>query len=206
MNVYRLLGQDIPRELYEPIKKKIVAGFVREPTAYISPHIDGLVTDYFEWLAAGLFDLSRQSSAMHVSESSLQSFFYGYDTNLLYFRIDGVKPLDQLLQPEDILNLHLVAHDKEFRLPMGLHTTKGALQSSGKAGAFKSTRHSCSWGIKRVCEAAIPLSALNLLAKEPLKAYLTLVRGHEELGRWPVDAPMELKYFGVELELTNWLI
>ena len=75
--------------LFEPIKKESPAGFVREPADLISPEINGLVTDYFEWLAAGLYDLTRQSSAMHAAESLLQSFFYGFDRKSLFFRIDG---------------------------------------------------------------------------------------------------------------------
>lgn len=204
MNVYRLLGLEIPRELYEPIKKKGVAGFVREPSSFITPQLDGLVSDYFEWLAAGLFDLSRQSSAMHVSESILQSFFYGYDREALYFRIDGAKDLDRILRADEVLNLHLIA-GKEYRLAMDVGATSGLLQVRGKSG-FRATRQGFSWKITRICEVRVPLSAVKLVAKDPLCAYLTLVRGREEVGRWPVDAPMELMYQGEELELDNWLI
>ena len=79
MNVYRLLGLDVPRELLEPIKKKSPAGLIREPAAFIEPEINGRISDYFEWLAAGLYDLTRQGSAMHSSDRMLQSFYYGYN-------------------------------------------------------------------------------------------------------------------------------
>ena len=204
MNVYRLLGLDIPRELYEPIKKKSPAGFVREPASFISPYIDGLVTDYFEWLAAGLFDLSRQSSAMHASESALQSFFYGYDRDALYFRIDGTKDLNQILREDEVLNLHLIARN-EYLLPMVQNETEGLLQVKVSSG-FRSTGWKCSWKITRICEVCVPIAAVGSQPKEPLSAYLTLVRNGEEVGRWPVDAPMALTYLGEELELDNWLI
>jgi hypothetical protein len=32
------------------------------------------------------------------------------------------------------------------------------------------------------------------------------VRDNDEIGRWPTDAPMLMKYLGAELELENWLI
>jgi hypothetical protein len=35
---------------------------------------------------------------------------------------------------------------------------------------------------------------------------LNALRGEEEIGRWPVDAPMLLKYAGPDIELENWLI
>ena len=40
MNVYRLLGQDPPRRLLEPIKKKNPVGLIREPAAFIDPEIN----------------------------------------------------------------------------------------------------------------------------------------------------------------------
>jgi hypothetical protein len=35
---------------------------------------------------------------------------------------------------------------------------------------------------------------------------MTLVRDNEEIGRWPNDAPLMLKYAGADIELDNWLI
>ncbi len=98
LNIYRLLGQDPPRELLEPIKKKSPAGLIREPAAFIDPEINGRTSGYFEWLAAGLYDLTRQGSAMHSSDRMLQSFYYGYNKTSLFFRIDGVQELSRLLK------------------------------------------------------------------------------------------------------------
>ena len=47
MNVYRSLGLEIPAELYEPIKKKSPAGFIRPPAGFISPEITGHVGGLF---------------------------------------------------------------------------------------------------------------------------------------------------------------
>ncbi|HEY6872866.1 MAG TPA: glycoside hydrolase family 57 protein [Geobacteraceae bacterium] len=204
MNVYRLLGLDVPRELFEPIKKKSVAGLVREPAAFISPIINGLVTDYFEWLAAGLYDLTKQASAMHAAESLLQSFFYGFDRKTLYFRIDGVKSLDKSLSADDRLALHLIL-DREYRLIVGLDAVEGPLEAKIE-GSWHTLDLSCRWKILRVCEIGIPLEAINPEPGGKILGYLTLTRAGEEVGRWPTDAPMLLKYAGPEIELENWLI
>jgi alpha-amylase/alpha-mannosidase (GH57 family) len=203
MNVYRLLGLDVPRELFEPIKKMSPTGFVREPVGLITPVVNGLVTDYFEWLAAGLYDLSRQSSAMHVSESLLRSFFYGFDRKALYFRIDGVQSLDKELLPGDLLYLHLLL-DREYRLAMSIVSDEGELQGK-EEGRWMGTGHLCRWKIARVCEAMVPLEAVHPKPGGNLFAFFTLQR-EEEIGRWPADAPMLLKYAGPDIELENWLI
>jgi len=204
MNVYRLLGLDTPPELFIPIKKKSPAGFVREPAALITPIVNGLVTDYFEWLAAGLYDLTKQSSAMHAAETLLHSFYYGFDRRALYFRIDGGVPLDKAMRQNDRLALHLIL-DREYRLAMDLHSDGGPLQVK-KDGEWRDTGAPCRWKIVRVCEAEIPIDAVSPQRGGRMFAYLTLAGDGVERGRWPSAAPMPLTYAGPELELENWLI
>ena len=204
MNVYRLLGVAVPRELYEPIKKQSPAGFVRDPAALITPVITGVVTDYFEWLAAGLYDLTKQYSAMHAGESLLQSFFYGYDRNYFYIRIDGVQSLEKLFQQGDLLSLHLI-HASEYRLDMQLGVCEGELLVKGASG-WQASGTITQYGIVRIAEARIPLATLKLSAGDKLFAYFTLTRSREELGRWPVDTPLLLNYAGPDLDLETWLI
>lgn len=203
-NLYRLLGQDTPRELLEPIKKKSPAGLIREPAAYIDPDINGRISDYFEWLAAGLYDLTRQGSAMHSSDRMLQSFFYGYNSTSLFFRVDGVQEFSRLLKEHDVLNLHLI-FDHEYRLQMQMRSDEGLLQVKENS-VWTPTRCHCTWKIARICEISIPLGAIRLVPKSKLFASITLVRDNEEIGRWPTDAPLMLYYAGPEIELDNWLI
>ena len=204
MNIYRLLGQDSPRQLLEPIKKKSPAGLIREPAAFIDPEINGRINDYFEWLAAGLYDLTRQGSAMHSSDRMLQSFFYGFNEESLFFRIDGVQEFSRLLKEDDVLTLHLI-HDREYRLPLQMKNDEGMLQIK-ENGVWTPTGGYCNWKILRTCEVCIPLRALHLIPGSKLFASVSLVRDNEEIGRWPSDAPLMLHYAGADIELDNWLI
>jgi alpha-amylase/alpha-mannosidase (GH57 family) len=204
MNVYQLLDMDVPGELYEPIKKRFPAGFVREPAALITPAITGTVTDYFEWLAAGLYDLTKQSSSMHVAESLLQSFYYGFDRDFFYFRIDGVGSLEKLMEPGDNLTLHLI-RGKEYRLTMRPGAKEAELQVKSSSG-WHSGVTACRYCIGRIAEVRIPLSLLGLDAGDKLFTYLVLARRKQELGRWPVDTPLMLNYAGPDLDSETWLI
>lgn len=204
IGVYRLLDLEVPRELFEPIKRVTPAGLVREPVTLISPQVNGVVDDYFEWLGAGLYDLSRQSSAMHSSESLLLCFFYGYDGDAFYFRVDGSSPLEKTMRKGDVLRLHLLC-EREYQLVMSTGETEREVlvkQQSAWIGAGTSFQ----WRIGPVCEARVPLSVVGPAKGRPLFAYLTLTRGGEEIGRWPTHSPMALNYRGAELELENWLV
>jgi alpha-amylase/alpha-mannosidase (GH57 family) len=204
MNVYRLLGIDTPLELLEAIKKKSPAGLIREPAGFIDPEINGKISDYFEWLAAGLYDLTRQGSAMHSSDRMLQSFYYGYNKSHLFFRIDGIQELSRMLREIDVLNLHLI-YDREYRLPLQMRNDEGLLQVR-ENNAWVPTSGHCRWKIAKTCEVSIPLEAIKPAPKSKLFASVSLVRDNEEIGRWPTDAPLMLYYAGPEIELDNWLI
>jgi alpha-amylase/alpha-mannosidase (GH57 family) len=204
MNVYRLLGQDSPRELLEPIKKKNPAGLIREPAAFIDPEINGRSGDYFEWLAAGLYDLTRQGSAMHSSDRMLQSFYYGYNKSSFFIRIDGVQELSRMLKENDVLNLHLI-YDREYRLSLQMKNDEGLLLVK-ENGAWTSTSSYCHWKIAKTCEISIPLNSIKMAVGSKLFVSVTLVRDSEEVGRWPSDAPLMLYYAGADIELDNWLI
>ena len=204
MNIYRLLGLDSPRELLEPIKKKNPAGLIREPAAFITPEISGRINDYFEWLAAGLYDLTRQGSAMHSSDRMLQSFYYGFNEKSLFLRIDGVQDLSRLLKENDLLNLHLI-NDREYRLPLQMKHEEGLLLVKDN-GIWTATGSICLWKIAKTCEISIPLESIRLKTGNKLFVSVTLVRDNEEIGRWPSDAPLMLYYAGADIELDNWLI
>ncbi|NVN98547.1 MAG: glycoside hydrolase [Geobacteraceae bacterium] len=204
MNIYRSLEMDIPAELYKPIKKKSPAGFIRTPSAFIEPEITGQAGDYFEWLAAGLYDLSRQSSAMHSAQTSLRLFYYGFDSKNLYFRIDAEGSLERFIKHDDILVLYLTL-EAEYRMVMTAETQAVPLQTRAD-GIWQDLDASCSFALKKICEIALPIKPLNLSAGDYIFVGLVHLRDSSEIGRWPADAPMKLLYAGGELELDTWLI
>jgi len=204
MSVYRSLGVDIPAELYEPIKQKSPAGFIRPPAGFISPEITGQTGDYFKWLAAGQYDLSRQASAMHSAEATLRHFYYGFDTGKLYFRVDGEQSLERIILPGDRLIFH-VSGKAEYRLQLTAAVGAATLQKKVD-GIWVETEYRCSWALRKICELELPLAPLELSPGNYIFVSLTHLRGSDDLGRWPADAPMKLIYAGGELELDTWLI
>ncbi len=199
MNVYQLLALQVPNELQQPIKKQLPPGFVRAPAAVMTPAITGAVTDFFEWLYAGLYDLTKQSSAMHAAESLLQSFFYGFDLDYFYFRIDGVQPLEKTLLEGDTLCLHLI-HGMEFRVEMVLGEGERELKVK-RDGKWHGCGSSSRYCVGRIAEARVPISALGVAAGDQVMSYLTFARGGLQLGRWPADAALVLSYAGPDLGL-----
>jgi hypothetical protein len=87
MNVYRVIGEKIPDELFAPIAKADLA-FEIQPSMFLTPTIDGVNTHFYEWKGAGVIDLSKDGGAMHKTARIVKKLFYGFDTENLYIRLD----------------------------------------------------------------------------------------------------------------------
>jgi len=87
-NVYRLLGESPPDNLAAPIKAAEVRGLNYPPTGAIEPSIDGLETNYFEWLGAGLYLPDAASGSMHGVRNCLDALYYGCGKGAFFLRLD----------------------------------------------------------------------------------------------------------------------
>lgn len=89
MNVYNLLGEPIPDELHITIKGKFVKkDLLYAPKDLISPTIDGQITNYFEWLQGGFYNVGHSGGTMHQVDSVISKFYYGFDLKNFFLRID----------------------------------------------------------------------------------------------------------------------
>src|SRR5262249_30476562 len=94
MNVYAILGEKVPDDLHLPIKKKKDRTSILEPTDFIHPVLDGRVTSYFEWQNAGRYRTEAGTTGtMQKAENLVQTIYYGFDADTLYFRIDTNRPI-----------------------------------------------------------------------------------------------------------------
>ncbi len=105
MNMYKLAGMSIPAQLYLPIKKTYKSGLLKPMSGYISPRIDGRQSGFFEWMGAAHFDLTYDMGSMHTDKRYLKNFFWGRDTEFLYFRLQG--EIAELLGSNMILRVEI---------------------------------------------------------------------------------------------------
>ncbi len=87
-NLYRMLGGSPADELAVPIKRPRVRAVTVPPSARIEPRVDGEVTNYFEWLGAGLYMPDYRSGSMHGAAQLLEALYYGFSDRALFLRLD----------------------------------------------------------------------------------------------------------------------
>ncbi|MBV8878432.1 MAG: hypothetical protein JO332_00575, partial [Planctomycetaceae bacterium] len=94
VNLYKAIGKPTPDDLLRPVKQVRREVVLREPSALLDVKMDGRVTDYFEWIAAGHYDMSREYSALAGESSFLSDVYYGFDQDQLLIRLDFRKGVD----------------------------------------------------------------------------------------------------------------
>ncbi|MFA7536112.1 MAG: glycoside hydrolase family 57 protein [Desulfuromonadales bacterium] len=196
--LYRAAGLPTPFDLHNSIKRPHRLAQVREPTALFTPRIDGRISDYFEWLAAGYVDLSP-GGAMHAAHAEFSVLLYGYDRENLYLRLDPEEDLPSLMGVEGRLEIRLAAEDDWI---VRLQPEAGGLFLSrpGKSTAAVKCTAACG----RIIEMAVPLATLGLSPGDRLRISIHLLRAAGEIARWPAEGPVDLPYRGEYLEKDDW--
>jgi alpha-amylase/alpha-mannosidase (GH57 family) len=87
-NIYRLLGGSPPDALALPIKSPELTAVSVAPTGSIHAQIDGRVTNYFEWIGAGVYVPDYRSGSMHGGSDYVDALYYGFSDAALFLRLD----------------------------------------------------------------------------------------------------------------------
>ena len=86
---YRAIGRPVPDAVREPVRRGDARPF-SGPTGKVRPTLDGRVTDFFEWQAAGRIEAVY--GAMQAAARLVRQVLFGGDGERLYLRVDPFEP------------------------------------------------------------------------------------------------------------------
>ena len=209
-NVYRALEAPIPEELFVTnISTRAMVTRIRRPTGLIQPTIDGEITSYFEWIGAGCVESAAEVGAMHqvgARADAIALVSFGFDAANLYVRVEGTRPMRDLLVGTWGLTFR-------FLKPAGIQVL---LRRDGRLADVLMVRRTPKgdWdvvtcaeltsAIGRVAEVAIPFTCLSAQAHDPLAFFVTLSEGTVEREQHPRHQPIELDVPDERFGVRNW--
>lgn len=215
-NVYRLIDQPIPDELFvSNISAGAPAPAEIAPTGLLAPTLDGEESSYFEWLGAGSLEVQHTAGAMHQTErprSLLSEIQFGFDREHLFVRLDGSRPVRELLDSGLQFSLR-------FLNPDGLRVTVGrGNRATGPLVVSLWTRAAgaTEWspgdvdGIRAaagtILELSIPLTAVGAALEGGRVAFFVAVQDAAgvEQERHPSHRPIETTTPDRRFEAINW--
>lgn len=183
--VYSYCGLQQPSYLDRPIKSKIKSQYISEPVSYITPNIDGKITNYFEWLYAGEFDIKFDVGSMSASVSIFERVLYGFDKDNIYLYIEGkFKTGDKIIM--DIIS------EREVKLIFDL---KKGLNS------IKLDEYEIKYSFEKGLEISIPISLID--GDGEIEFNLSYFSGNIVMERVPVYSNFHIAIENFEY---NWYV
>ncbi len=209
MNVYRIIGRDVPDELYIPILREDRQALPTvELTAFITPVIDGVVTNYFEWLPAGFYDVSQGGGAMHRGASIITHIYYGFDLKNMFIRLDP----SQSLKDEKVSELAFFINflspkgmDIEIRVMPQERRVSAALYQ-GENDGRKQIAVINTIAANDIIELAVPFEYLKVKPNDDVQVFVTVERNGSEVEKWPVRGFIQFKVPTEDFEAMMWQV
>jgi alpha-amylase/alpha-mannosidase (GH57 family) len=178
MWVYKKIGEEPPPELFEPIKKTAEA-LTFQALDKMTPTIDGVITNFYEWYSAGYADVKRMGGTMHRYAGLFSTIYCGFDDNNLYIRFDVENH-----------NITECEYTIKFYKPKELEIILG-----------KDDRVVCT--MNQIGEMAIPFSLIEIDSSTEVEFVISSQCKGVEIDRTP------LLRFNVDLKavkLYNWTV
>ncbi len=199
-NVYRLLGEEPPLRLDEPIKKAVVGVQYRLPAHTMTPRLDGRVTDYFEWLSAGF--AVPAGGAMHRAECWIDRVFFGFDLGHLYLRIDAASRGWAEFPRTCSLHVQFVSPE-ECRLALE-HEEDGAWRL--RTVRWPPTERPPRLAGGKILEMGIPLEALGVREPADILFFVEVLDNGKGIERFPSSGFLTVHLDPWSLDQQEWLV
>ena len=189
-NVYRALGQRPPEALAQPIARLRYRVTSIPPEAAISPQMDGAVTNYFEWMGAGLFYSSiHRAGAMHGQPVLMRDLYYGRDAENFFLRIDFHDPATmqpgrmklRVLLREAAISTVVVSFVPRSPEP-GLACE---VRLEENASGFSTPLGQAAFG--KIFEMRLPLAALGIPADKPFEFQVAVLESDFPVEGFPLE-------------------
>jgi hypothetical protein len=168
---------------------------MQEPLAVVSPTLDGLVTDYYEWLEAGIYRIDESGGTMHLGTSFLKEIRFGFDLEFIYFRFDlTLCPRDQSLSRAGI--------SLEFSEPVGVSVEIPL----GQVKEIKLGKSHLSYALGDIVEVRIPWKEMAI-ERPKLVRFITRFKKEDIVYEtWPRSGFISLRCPDEDYELRSWSV
>lgn len=175
-DVYRRIGKPQPEEVFRPIKRVKEKKLYTEPWATLQVNIDGRRSDYFEWIAAGHYEVSNELAAMHESGRTLfTDIFFGFDREYFLLRLDFKKGDDYIKKLDGInVSIHFLKPRKSVV----------DIDRLGESGG------SVDIAVGDIVEMAYPLRLLGIEGGDAVEFYVEVRENGKVPLRFPASAPI----------------
>lgn len=209
-NVWIQMGLSPPEHLNRPICLRATsreADLVRQPVRWITPAIDGLVTDFFEWYGAGTITTRPPLGAMWKADRLLTAILFGWTLDQFVMRFDpdetatkkpGLEIIVALQGPQGSFRLTFpLAFEQIGQFILSQQTASDGWQEIGRHRTISA---------RSIIELSIPWKDVQLQPDQVVRLVIIVREQGLEVGRYPSPNPAILTVPGPNFEVEQWRV
>lgn len=210
-NVWTYAGMTPPEILNQPLveaRTPQALDLVHQPLALITPTLDGLASNFFEWRGAGTINPTPPLGAMWKSEGLFAAIFFGFDREHLYIRLDP-DGASASRQEQCTADLYIGSGIQQYRLSFSL-SAAGAdtflLARADESGTYCNVGSYSTICRRNILELGVPFKDLEIEVGTELRLTLTVSEHGMEIGRYPHHGPATFSRPDDDFASTMWRV
>lgn len=204
-NAYVALGKPVPPSLSEPIKRGRTREMFTAPWAFLRVEVDGRRSDYYEWIASGVYQVRREATVMDQGASSgLSELHFGFSMDTLYLRADALPSWREWARPGLKCGFtFLVPHERRLVIEMQEGKWTASVYNDEEAS---SPRTDLKVAADEILEVACPFSVLGAKTGDRIEFVFTVESPGEVPRRYPVTVPLACTVPAADFEEVDWSV
>ncbi len=175
--------------LHTPVIALSEAQLNEQPLGFITPKLDGVPTDYYEW-AGGAVCYNISTTGRHNPEPFAHRIYYGFDPDNLYLRIDHNRTKIENEKYNVFFAINIFDHSFEYRVIIPIKHILDSkpyyeLHYAKDQIVFDFVKVSDSIAIRKIIELKIPFADIQATPGLKLNMIISARDGDVELEKYP---------------------
>lgn len=209
-NVWTQMGHSPPDQLNHPICAIGIGAesdLVRLPVRSLTPTIDGLVTDFFEWHGAGTITTQPPLGAMWKSDRVFTAIRFGWNLDQFVIRLDPDERTAKKQDREVAIVMQGPQTTIRLTFPLSLQKTEEFLLSQQTASnTWREIGCRRTIGSHSILELSVPWKDIQLHPGQIVHLSIIVQEHGLEIARYPSPKPAVLTVPGPDFEAELWRV
>ena len=209
-NVWTLMGQHPPDQLNQPICMMGIgteSNLVQQPVRWITPTLDGLVTDFFEWHGAGSITTQPPLGAMWKADRIFSAIRFGWSQDEFVIRLDPDETVMKRTDLDVVIALHGPQATFHLSFPLPLPEAEEFILSQQiAASTWQEIGRYVTISARSIIELAIPWQDIQLQPAQTMQLSIVVRKHNLEIARYPGPKPAVLTVPGPNFEAELWRV
>lgn len=209
-NVWTLMGHPPPDQLNHSIcamERGSESNLVQQPVRWITPTLDGRVTDFFEWHGAGSITTQLPLGAMWKADRIFSTIRFGWSQDQFVIRLDP----EETTMKRSGLDVAIVLHGPQatcrLNFPLPVQETEGFLLSQQIGDSmWQEIGRYRTISSRSIIELAVPWQEVQLHPEQTMQLSIVVSEHGLEVTRYPGPLPAVLTVPGPNFEAALWRV